>query len=294
MSNKKENAKRLVIFLLLAFGLSWIPWITLTHIFGYDEWFTQGHMGHCYILALIAYYGPALANILTRIITKEGFHDMLLHLKIRGHVKHYLIAWLMPVVFGLCAAIVTNCFFVGWDWNAIKEMNTPKGAISTILMVLATAPLAAFNTFGEEYGWRGYMNQKMEPLFGTVGTVVIGGIIWGVWHAPLTVHGHNYGTDYPGFPYVGILLMCMMCTGFGGVLYWLTKRTGSIYPAAIMHATINNGGLGLASALLVTSQEEATLAQMTLTELPIVAFGVLFTILLLRGKSKETAEKQTA
>ena len=75
-----------------------------------------------------------------------------------------------------------------------------------------------------------------------------------------------------------------LATGFGGVLYWLTKRTGTIYPAAIMHATINNGGLGLASALLVASQEEASIAQMALTQLPIVIIGALFTVLLVRKK----------
>ena len=49
--------------------------------------------------------------------------------------------------------------------------------------MFAMAPLFAWNTFGEEFGWRAYMNQKMEPLLGTTGTVIVGGIIWGVWHA---------------------------------------------------------------------------------------------------------------
>lgn len=281
MQNKKETAKRLVIFLLLAFGLSWIPWIILNRTFGYDEWFSSGHMGHCYILCLLGYYGPALANILTRVITKEGFHDMLLHLRLKGHVKQYLTAWLLPAVIGLCIAVLANCTYAGWDWDAISAQYTAKQVISTVLMVFATAPLAAFNTFGEEYGWRAYMNQKLEPLFGTLGTVLIGGILWGLWHAPLTVHGHNFGKDYPGFPYMGILLMCVMCTGFGAVLCWLTKTSGTVYPAAIMHACINNGGLTLGTVLLVTHDKELTIGQMALEMIPIAAFGVVFTVLLL-------------
>ena len=99
----------------------------------------------------------------------------------------------------------------------------------------------AFNTFGEEYGWRGYLYPKIESAWSRPLAIIAGGIIWGLWHAPLTVKGHNFGTDYPGFPYVGILLMCGICVILGIFFHWLTLKTGSIYPASIAHSATNNG-----------------------------------------------------
>ena len=69
--------------------------------------------------------------------------------------------------------------------------------------------------------------------------LIVSGVIWGLWHAPLTVIGHNFGTDYPGFPYVGILKMCFICIVMGILLTFVTEASGSIWPAAILHA-VNN------------------------------------------------------
>lgn len=70
------------------------------------------------------------------------------------------------------------------------------------------------------------------------------GIIWGLWHAPLTIIGHNYGLDYPGFPYMGILAMCLFCTVIGILFSYVTIKTGSCLPAALAHGALN----GFASA----------------------------------------------
>ncbi|HBB20668.1 MAG TPA: hypothetical protein DCZ62_09575, partial [Ruminococcus sp.] len=87
-------------------------------------------------------------------------------------------------------------------------------------------------------------------LLGTVGTCILGGIIWGVWHAPLTIEGHNFGKDYAGYPYAGIALMALFCTLHGIMLMWLVKKTGSVIPAAIFHAVNNNGGFTAGNMLI--------------------------------------------
>lgn len=50
-----------------------------------------------------------------------------------------------------------------------------------------------------------------------------------------------FGTDYPGFPYVGIARMCLLCTLLGMMLTFITVKSGSVWPAAIMHAVLNAG-----------------------------------------------------
>jgi len=66
-------------------------------------------------------------------------------------------------------------------------------------------PVLNFVTcFGEEWGLRGYLLPKMAKKFSLVKMLLIIGVIWGLWHAPLTALGHNYGVGYPGFPFLGI------------------------------------------------------------------------------------------
>ena len=136
------------------------------------------------------------------------------------------------------------------------------------------------------------MNQKMEPLIGTTGTVIVGGIIWGICHAVLTVEGHNFGTDYDGYPWLGILAMCIICIFDGIVLMWLTKKTGSVYPAAILHAMNNNGGKITANFFISgidTETFKETITQSLICEIPFFLCCAVFLVLMLRDKSRQTA-----
>ena len=69
--------------------------------------------------------------------------------------------------------------------------------------------------------------------------LLVTGVIWGLWHAPLTVIGHNYGVDYPGWPFAGIAAMCAFCIVMGIFLTYVTVRTGSCLAAAIGHGAVN-------------------------------------------------------
>ncbi|MBR6760483.1 MAG: CPBP family intramembrane metalloprotease [Oscillospiraceae bacterium] len=288
MINKKLEAKRLVIFLLLAFALSWIPAILFNQLFGYHEWFETNKMP---VLFWFVGYGPALANVITRKLTNEGWHDSMLHLRLKGNLKYYLIAILLVSVMSIPQGILATLVYGNGDFSDLGQSFTWQESISTLILILSTSPLIAFNTFGEEFGWRGYMNQKMEPLIGTTGTVVVGGIIWGLWHAELTVEGHNFGTDYAGYPYLGILAMCVMCTFWGMVLMWLTKKTGSIYPAAIFHAMVNNGGSITAQLFLNGISEEfvPTIPQQLILSIPTFLICFVFLILMLRDHKQQNA-----
>lgn len=280
MTNKKLEAKKLVIFLLLAFGISWIPAFIFNKAFGYHEWFETNKMP---VLFWIVGFGPALANIITRKLTHEGWHNSMLHLNIKGNIKYYIIAIIAVSVIAVPQGILATLTIGGGDWSVLGKGFSFTEASAGILTILATAPLMAFNTFGEEFGWRGYMNQKMEPLLGTAGTVIVGGILWGLWHLPLTVEGHNFGTDYPGYPYLGIICMCIFCMFTGIFLMWLTKKTNSIYPAAIFHAMNNFGGT-ITSSLFMSGVPEdfsPTIPQRLMLDIPFyIAALIIFTVML--------------
>ncbi len=291
MTNKKLEAKRLVIFLLLAFGISWIPAIIYNQVFGYHEWFETNKMP---MLFWIVGFGPALANVITRKLTHEGWHDSMLHLNLKGNIKYYIMAVVSVSVIAVMQGILATLTIGGGDWSELGKNFNLAQTLSGILTILASAPLMAFNTFGEEFGWRGYMNQKMEPLLGTTGTIIVGGILWGLWHAELTVEGHNFGTDYPGYPWLGMLCMCVNCTFMGIILMWLTKKANSIYPAAIFHAMNNFGGTITIRLFLsgVPEDYSPTIPQQLMLDIPLYAAALVIFVFMLRENKNKIPVKQ--
>lgn len=285
MTNKKLEAKRLVIFLLLAFGITWIPEIILNNTIGYHEWFETYKIP---VFSWIVGFGPALANVITRKITREGWHNSMLHLNLKGNLKYYLISIFAVSVISIFQGILATLTIGDGDWSDLGKNINLVQIFSTSLTVFATAPLMAFNTFGEEFGWRGYMNQKMEPLIGTTGTIVVGGILWGLWHVPLTVEGHNFGTEYPVYPYLGILCMCVNCIFMGIILMWLTKKTNSIYPATIFHAMNNFGGTFTNTLFLsgVSENFSPTIPQHLMLDIPLYIAALIIFIAMLRNNGK--------
>ena len=104
-----------------------------------------------------------------------------------------------------------------------------------INIVLASWLINLLPALGEEIGWRGWLTPQLLPL-GVVPTILITGVIWGLWHTPLILLGHNY-PHLPGW--LAVIFMVIFCTLVGGVLAWLSIRTNSVWPAALGHSTIN-------------------------------------------------------
>ena len=86
------------------------------------------------------------------------------------------------------------------------------------------------------------MMPKLTELMVKPAAIIVGGILWGLWHAPLTISGHNFGMDYDFYPWLGILLMCVFCIFMNAFLTLLTEKTKSIYPASFCHMVNNNCG----------------------------------------------------
>jgi membrane protease YdiL (CAAX protease family) len=123
--------------------------------------------------------------------------------------------------------------------QAVPEMNLWLVVISQTITALVIAPIInAIPILGEEFGWRAYLQPKLMPLGGRT-TMLWMGIIWGLWHAPIIAMGHNYGLDYPGAPWLGILAMTWFTFVFGTFLGWATLRAGSVWPAVIGHGALN-------------------------------------------------------
>lgn len=235
---------------------------------------------------------PSIAHLLTRLITKEGFSNVYLVPNVKKHFGTYFAS-----VFVILGLSFTDTFVV-WrtqfpQYSLGEFFHNVKG-IPIIMFQIAMSIIMFFPAFGEEWGWRGYMMPKLTELFGTPAAVIIGGIIWGVWHAPFTVNGHNFGVDYPGFPYMGILYMCVFCTAMNAFLTLLTEKSKSIYPASFAHM-INNNVLCLVVISAFGSEELLKhLEKIKNTEVafgwgivPTLIVGVVSFVLLCKMKKQE-------
>lgn len=100
--------------------------------------------------------------------------------------------------------------------------------------LIAGCTINAVFAFGEEYGWRNYLVNALEGV-GFWGKALYIGLVWGIWHAPLVLLGHNY----PQHPVVGVGMMCVFCILLGAIELYFVLRTGSVFPAAIIHGTFN-------------------------------------------------------
>ena len=160
--------------------------------------------------------------------------------------------------FGLFYALLTalNALFrLGEvvDVNAVMgALGGQQGGVSPGVFLL----LAGFQTvvvgpflgilfgFGEEYGWRGFLQDQLIRLGKRRGVLLLG-LIWSVWHYPVIWMGHNY----PGYPVLGSLLMTLYTTGLAFVLGYAMLKTGSIWLAAFLHA-LNNQTLAFFQGLV--------------------------------------------
>lgn len=74
------------------------------------------------------------------------------------------------------------------------------------------------------------------------------GVIWGLWHAPIILNGHNY----PQHPVTGVFMMVLFCLLLTPVLLYFRKKGRSVILPAIMHGTFNAvAGVSLLAVLPV-------------------------------------------
>ncbi len=241
--------KRVLIYLLAVFSVTWIYEFAIL----YPAWKEIRSIAALPIAAVMFF--PALSVLFTRLVTREGFGDSYIDPRFRrGKRRFYLAAWFLPSVLTLIGVCI---YFLVFKDNFSPDMEYYVGVlkdqgadyapevaermvISTSVAGFFLAPLLNILTcFGEEWGWRAYLLPKLRSLFGLKKAMIASGVIWGLWHLPITIMGHNYGLSYTGYPVTGILAMCVFCTVIGVFFAWLFVRTGSVFPSVLAHGALN-------------------------------------------------------
>jgi len=261
----KTDQKRILIYLGWAFGISWLTGLIIFLTGGLDKSpsFDIGgaQISLAYILLATAYmYGPALANVLTRLLTHEGKQDLNLKPHFNaGKWKYFLLAWFLPGLLTIAGLVIYFLVFPDHFDPDLSMLTNQLNAgssnlainpwliviLQAIQAILFSPLLNAIPTFGEEFGWRGYLLPKLMPLGGQK-AVLLTGLIWGVWHWPVILMGYNYGSQYFGAPYLGPLAMVWFTLALSVIFGWVTIKSKNVWPAVIAHSAVNGiAALGL-------------------------------------------------
>lgn len=242
------NDKTLRTYLLWAFGLAW-------PLQGLASWMAlRGNtVGFTYVLAA-SMFAPLAALLLAKVPLKSlGWK-----LNLRGNVRWYLAAWLLPsVICALGAALYFLIFPARFDGSGAAylatlppeaqqqfELQALPASFLILISALAAITYAPFLNvipcLGEEAGWRGFLTPYLKARCGRTKGLLLAGLIWGVWHWPVILFaGYEYGLTYWGAPVLGPLLFCVFTTALGILFSLLYEKTGSIWICALGHGAIN-------------------------------------------------------
>ena len=206
------------------------------------------------VFAVAYMFFPMITAWVMQKIDGEKFnHTGLVNFKVKWS---WVVAWLLPVVMTLVCILVNGLMpGVSLQYNAeqlINQYHVPEdqqemvreqlGSMPAYLMVLITIVsglMAAITingvcAFGEEFGWRNYFVGALREVKFWPAALFIG-FIWGIWHMPLILMGHNY----PNESLWGSLLMVVFCILAGIIELYFVLKAKSMIVAAIFHGSVN-------------------------------------------------------
>ena len=247
------HKKGIIVYLLIAFGLAWFLWeIPLRIGLSPDNPLFQ-------LAILPGAFAPAVGTVVVRKwVTREGFRDAGLRINLRQW-RYYLAGWFLPLM--VVAVITLLAVFLAITYpdftlqRALRELipdGTPRPSLPPGIFVLLpfqlmiVALVATPILWGEEFGWRGYLQIRLmrnRPLLAAIST----GLIWGLWHLPLILRGYNF----PGQPLLGMFVFMVSAVMLSIIFGWLRVRTGSIWSASLAHSATNAVGGSLTLLLFM-------------------------------------------
>jgi len=233
-----KNAKGIIVFLLIAFGIAWLDLLVIWLLgIGSPEGTESAQANPLFIvLGLPVTFAPAIAAFVVRKwITGEGFADAGLKPRLRKGWSYYLYALLFPV-------IVLPIAVALWAMAKTAQPDLSVLSLESVLPLLVMALVMTLFYFGEEFGWRGYLQLRLAPERPLVAAALTG-LIWGVWHYPMVLLG------FLGPVNMLALLLYPINSVFISIFYgWLRARSESVWPVCLAHAvedSITSGMLGL-------------------------------------------------
>ncbi len=224
-NNPRVPWRDITIYFVLACALLWIPFFGV--MYSGKDGADPGAWGVA--MGILGPYSPLIAALIVRtLVARDGFRDA--HLGLRVHWYWWVLALLLPFFWNS----VQDAMQLGLGFATINWAEMTRGLYRVPINLLAGILIL----FGEEFGWRSYLVEKLRPL-GRWNALLLSGIFWAAWHVPL-VFTPNTVTSYGlQMSVAGSLLALFNFVLFGFIFGWLYLESNSVWPCALMHAYNN-------------------------------------------------------
>lgn len=179
----------------------------------------------------LAQWAPGIAALLMLVIfRKDGFK--ITFFSKETPARRYLFAALIPLGVGMVIYVI----------KLMIPMSSARAPyiFDNLPLVLLWIPLGAL---GEELGWRGYLNKKLDPRMRGLFSSLLVGLLW------MPIH-----VQFLGRGPVFLFFFALMIISYSIVIYALVQDTSfNVLLASVFHLSINLANLFFLDVIYVTS-----------------------------------------
>lgn len=235
--NKSALNRQILVFIALVAAFSCLPYFLVIH---------AGHLvvGNGTIVGVLMWC-PALAAFATCKIFRIDIAT--LGWKWRP-ARYETWAYVLPIFYSFPVYLATWIFIdgsFGFSRFAAKMgmafgfPHSPNAA-TLLLAIPSYAFLGAIGSMahalGEEIGWRGFLLPRLVGRAGFTTGCLTSGCIWAMWHYPLLLFA-DYNSGTPRM--YALTCFTVMVIGDAFIFGWFRLKSGSLWPAAMLHASHN-------------------------------------------------------
>jgi membrane protease YdiL (CAAX protease family) len=229
-SGNWQGTQVLIVFYLLAFGISWLGWIPQAlygrGLFPFDS----------PLFSLLGGAGPTLAAVIALSLFRQSQQIRPLFaalLRVRASAGWFIFVfgfWFAAA--GLALAVMRLAGQPLPDLSRLAWVSLPAVFISMVI-----------SNVWEEIGWRGFALPRLQQKPTDLQTALLMGGLWSLWHAPLLL---NPASPMASLPWGGEVIFSLSLT----VIYiWLYRNTGgSLFFVTVFHALSNTVAFALLDA----------------------------------------------
>jgi membrane protease YdiL (CAAX protease family) len=265
LNPKKQAGIEIILFVIVTYGLSYalLNWALIYFLSSTIRGFflTWGLFLQMWI--------PGTTSIIFRIIFKRGFNDI--GWKI-GNRRFWWLAILIPFSVPLVSYLIV--FFAGnatltlmnfrsfiyqdplklftlyWPTSIPRSLGIDLFVRSIVVLTIGLAVNFVF-AFGEELGWRGYLQQRIiDTKFKY--PYALCGLIWAGWHFPFLWYLYNPASSQ----LFQILFFVINIVFLGIIIGHLRMDSESIWIPTMVHAAHNAFNFELFAAVFLCGQCE--------------------------------------
>jgi membrane protease YdiL (CAAX protease family) len=230
-ADSQLNKKKLVVFVALAYGISWLIWMPQCLSSNFHLGWSVSKWNH-----LFGGLGPILSALITTLIfekkkgVKNYFRTRFLRLP---NWKWLIIGAGMPVFFFIIPMIFLG--LVNGEWVKFSDigLNSKVPVTNSLLIWLIWC---FFYGVGEEGGWRGFLFPELTKKYKARIATLFTAFVWAPWHLPVFFYDKDLSN-------LGIFGFIGWITGliFGSLLLgWLVKQSRwNLMPVILWHGTFN-------------------------------------------------------